>query len=201
MCLRIQGHLADRGEEYRVVQIPESLCRTEFPSNRDVLRHQRIRWHRGLEHAIDDHRTMFGRRRCGPVRTVGIGLRYVFEWIGPMLEAIGRGLLIGRTLTGSLDPDAAFAGLLTTQLIGMALTMLSVAIMTKYLGTFSRRADLVRMFGWAIALNWGYRQLTLAWRIRSLFLGASGWGELPRAGFETSPGAAVPAGVAAPAGT
>jgi hypothetical protein len=47
------------------------------------------------------------------------------------------------------------------------------------------------MFGWAIALNWGYRQLTLVWRIRSLFPGSTGWGEMPRAGFKTGAGAAA----------
>jgi hypothetical protein len=64
-------------------------------------------------------------------------------------------------------------------------------MMTRYLRTFTRRADLLRMFAWAIALNWGYRQLTLVWRMRSLFPGETGWGEMPRAGFKT--GATAPA--------
>jgi cellulose synthase/poly-beta-1,6-N-acetylglucosamine synthase-like glycosyltransferase len=194
MCLRVQRHLADRGEECRVVQVPESLCWTEFPSDKGVLRRQRIRWHRGLKIVIDDHGSMFGRKRYGPVGTVGMGSLYVFEWLGPILEAIGWGMLFGLAVSGWLDPGAAFAVFLTTQLIGMALTMLSVAIMTKYLRIFTRPSDLVRMFAWAVALNWGYRQLTLVWRIRSLFPGSTGWGEMPRAGFKTTaaatPGAA-----------
>ena len=185
MCLRVQRDLADRGEKCRVVQVPESLCWTEFPQTMDVLRRQRIRWHRGLKMIMDDHGSMIGRRRYGPVGTIGVGSLYVFEWLGPILEAIGWGMMLGLCLSGWIDPAAAFAVFLTTQLIGMALTMLSVAVMTKYLRTFSRPADLVRMFGWAIALNWGYRQLTLVWRIRSLFPGATGWGEMPRAGFKT----------------
>ena len=186
MCLRVQRDLADRGEKCRVVQVPESLCWTEFPQTKDVLRRQRIRWHRGLKMIMHDHGSMIGRKRYGPVGTVGVGSLFVFEWLGPILEAMGWAMMLGLWLSGWIDPTAAFAVFLTTQLIGMALTMLSVAVMTKYLQTFSRPADLVRMFGWAIALNWGYRQLTLVWRIRSLFPGATGWGEMPRAGFKTT---------------
>ena len=67
MCLRVQRDLADRGEKCRVVQVPESLCWTEFPQTKDVLRRQRIRWHRGLRMIMRDHGSMIGRRRYGPV--------------------------------------------------------------------------------------------------------------------------------------
>ena len=199
MCLRVQRDLADRGEECRVVQVPESLCWTEFPQTKDVLRRQRIRWHRGLKMIMSDHGSMIGRKRYGPVGTIGVGSLFVFEWLGPILEAIGWLMIVGLCLAGWIDPQAAFAVFLTTQLIGMALSMLSVAIMTRYLQTFTSRSDVMRLFGWAVAMNWGYRQLTLVWRIRSLFPGATGWGEMPRAGFKTNPAAtAGAAGTATP---
>jgi cellulose synthase/poly-beta-1,6-N-acetylglucosamine synthase-like glycosyltransferase len=195
MCLRIQRSLADRGEPCRVVQVPESLCWTEFPNTKEVLRRQRLRWHRGLRTIVSDHGSMIGRRRYGPVGTVGVGSLYVFEWLGPMLEALGWVLLAGLMMVGWLDPAAAVGVFLVTQLVGMALTMLSVAVMTKYLGTFSRRTDLIGMLVWAVAMNWGYRQLTLVWRIRSLLPGSTGWGEMPRAGFKTNAAPPVPAAV------
>ena len=34
MCLRAQRLLADRGDSYRIAQVPESLCWTEFPSTK-----------------------------------------------------------------------------------------------------------------------------------------------------------------------
>jgi len=185
MCLRLQRELADRGEPYEVVQVPESLCWTEFPSTRDVLRRQRIRWHRGLKMVIDDHRSLVGRRRYGKVGTVGVGSLAVFEWVGPILEAIGWVALTALLLAGWADPLGVASVFLTIQLFGMVSTTFGVFMMTKYLGTFSERRDVLRLFGWAVAANWGYRQLTLAWRIRSLFPGSTGWGEMPRAGFRT----------------
>jgi cellulose synthase/poly-beta-1,6-N-acetylglucosamine synthase-like glycosyltransferase len=192
MCLRIQRDLADRGRSYSVIQVPESICWTEFPSTKDVLRRQRIRWHRGLKMIIDDHGSMIGRRRYGSVGTLGVGSLYLFEWIGPLLEAIGWAMIAVLLCLGWVDPAGALAMFLTTQLFGMVMTMIGVSMMTRYLHTFGSRRDLLRLVGWSVAANWGYRQLTLVWRIRSLLPGATGWGEMPRAGFKiaASPAAA-----------
>ena len=45
----------------------------------------------------------------------------------------------------------------------------AVVMMIIHLRTFTGISDTVRMLGWSVALTWGYRQLTLVWRIRSLF--------------------------------
>jgi cellulose synthase/poly-beta-1,6-N-acetylglucosamine synthase-like glycosyltransferase len=194
MCLRVQRHVADRGDQYRVVQVPESLCWTEFPSNKAVLRRQRLRWHRGLKMVMDDHGSMIGRRRYGPVGTIGVGSLYVFEWWGPLLEAIGLAVMAGLLAFGWVEPAAVVALFLVTQFAGMAITMLAVLMSTRHLRTFDRPIDVARMLGWAVAVNWGYRQLTLVWRVRSLLPGATGWGEMPRAGFKTATDRATVAG-------
>lgn len=185
MCLRVQRHLADRGEPCSVVQVPESLCWTEFPPVRDVLRRQRIRWHRGLKMIMDDHGSMMFRRRYGAVGTVGVGQLYLFEWIGPILEAIGWVVIAGMLLAGWITLEATIAVFLTVQVFGTAMTMIGVVLMVRHLHVFNSARDIRRMLVWAIVINWGYRQLTLVWRIRSMLPGATGWGEMPRAGFKT----------------
>jgi cellulose synthase/poly-beta-1,6-N-acetylglucosamine synthase-like glycosyltransferase len=187
MCLRIQREMADRGEPRVVIQVPESICWTEFPSTKEVLRRQRIRWHRGLGMIISDHGSMVGRRRYGSVGSVGVGSLYLFEWIGPVLEAIGWAMIAALVCVGWVNPTFAVALFITTQLFGMVMTMIGVSMMTKYLHTFNSRRDLRWLIGWSVATNWGYRQLTLVWRIRSLFPGSTGWGEMPRTGFSLAP--------------
>jgi cellulose synthase/poly-beta-1,6-N-acetylglucosamine synthase-like glycosyltransferase len=186
MCVRVQRHLAERGEPCRIVQVPESLCWTEFPSTRAVLQRQRIRWHRGLRMVLDDHGSMIGRRRYGSVGTVGMGSLYVFEWIGPLLEAIGWVLIAALLAAGWVTWIGVLSVFLATQLLGMVLTLVGVSMMARHLRTYRSGRDIARLIGWAVALNWGYRQLTLVWRIRSLLPGSTGWGEMPRAGFKTS---------------
>ncbi len=186
MCLRLQRHEAEHGREYAVVQVPESLCWTEFPSTREVLRRQRIRWHRGLRSIIADHGSMIGRQRYGSVGSVGVGSLLVFEWVGPFLEAIGWVVLAAMIAAGWASVGGVLTVLVLTQLFGMLTTMLGVTMMTKYVRVYRTRGDVLRLLGWSVAVNWGYRQLTLLWRIRSIFRGSTGWGEMPRAGFRTA---------------
>ncbi len=184
MCMRIQKHQLESGAKYRIAQVPEAIVWTEFPSDKAILERQRIRWHRGLKLIMDDYGNMIGRRRYGVVGTVGMGSLYVFEWIGPILEAIGWVLLVILVGFRFVDPEAALAIFLTTQFFGMALTMLAVLVGVQRLAIYHRPSDVRRLILFAVLLNWGYRQLTLVWRIRSLLPGETAWGEMPRAGFK-----------------
>ncbi len=186
MCLRVQRWLADDGRTHRVAQVPESVCWTEYPPTKEVLRRQRIRWHRGLKMILDDYQSMFARRRYGRVGTIGVGSLIFFEWVGPILEALGWVMIALLLWLGWISPVAALSVVLATQMFGVALSMLSVALMTRHVRSFGSRRDAVRLLGWAVATNWGYRQITVVWRIRSLFPGATGWGEMPRLGFKTA---------------
>lgn len=185
MCLRIQRAESDAGRPYKIVQVPEAIIWTEFPPVKSVLMRQRIRWHRGLKMIMDDYGNMIGRRRYGTVGTIGMGSLYIFEWLGPILEAIGWVLLATLLASGFVNPVSALAVFLTTQFFGMALTMLGALMGMSRLGVYHRSADAWRLIGFAVLVNWGYRQLTLVWRIRSMFPGENIWGEMPRAGFKT----------------
>lgn len=82
---------------------------------------------------------------------------------------------------------AAGTAFLATQTVGIFRSMLGVTLMTRHLQTFRSRRDMWRLLGWAVVANWGYRQLTLVWRIGSLLPGSTGWGEMPRAaGFKVA---------------
>lgn len=185
MCLRMQRQACDAGRPYKIVQVPEAIIWTEFPPVKNVLMRQRIRWHRGLKMIMDDYGNMIGRKRYGTVGTIGMGSLYIFEWIGPILEAIGWVLLSILLVFGFVDPVNALGVFLATQFFGMALTMLGALMGIARLGVYHRSADAWRLIGFAVLVNWGYRQLTLVWRIRSMLPGENIWGEMPRAGFKT----------------
>ena len=185
MCLRIQQTELAQGRPHQIVQVPEAIVWTEFPSDKSVLKRQRIRWHRGLRTIMDDYGHMIGRKKYGTVGTIGVGSLYVFEWIGPILEAIGWVLLVILLVFGFVSPVAALSVYLTAQFFGMALTMLGALMGIARLGVYHRSRDVWRLVGFALKVNWGYRQLTLVWRIRSLLPGENVWGEMPRAGFTT----------------
>lgn len=185
MCMRMQKYQVEKGAPYRVVQVPEAIVWTEFPDNKAVLKRQRVRWHRGLKMIMDDYGHMIGRKRYGTVGTIGMGSLYVFEWTGPILEAVGWVLLVVLLAIGFVDLESAISLFLVTQFFGMALTMIGALMGVGRLGIYHRTSDVWRLIGYAIKVNWGYRQLTLIWRMRSILPGDNSWGEMPRAGFKT----------------
>ncbi|MGH9199099.1 MAG: glycosyltransferase family 2 protein, partial [Acidimicrobiia bacterium] len=67
LTMRIHRHYRCLKRPYRMVYAPSAVAWTEVPSNRQVLRRQRIRWHRGLMTAISDFRSSLFNPRHGPI--------------------------------------------------------------------------------------------------------------------------------------
>lgn len=186
LCIRIHRHFLENNIPYRIVQAPEAVIWTEFPNNRQILKRQRIRWHRGLRQIIKDNAKHIPRRKYGNFGRFGIGTLFFFEWLGPLIEGAGWFVMAGLLLLGWVDASNALAIFLATQLIGQVVAVLSVAVAVSTFGFYSRPSDLKRMLWWAICMNWGFRQQSLFWRLRSILPGDTGWGEMPRAGFKTA---------------
>ena len=67
-------------------------------------------------------------------------------------------------MAGWASPQGVATVFLATQLFGMISTTLGVTMMTKYVRVFTTPRDVLRLLGFAVAVNWGYRQLTLIWQ-------------------------------------
>ncbi len=186
MCVRLHRHHLENDIPYRIVQAPEAIVWTEFPPTHEVLRRQRLRWHRGLKMIIDANKQVIGRRRYGNFGRFGMGSLYVFEWCGPIVEAVGWFALVLSLASGWIEPVAALGMFLAAQLVGQLVGVLSVGLAVRTFSFLNRPLEVARLVLWAIVMNWGYRQLTLLWRLRSLFPGDTAWGEMPRSGFRTA---------------
>ncbi len=186
LCIRLHRYHLERDLPYRIVQAPEAIIWTEFPNNWKILQRQRMRWHRGLRAIISDNGKYIPRRQYGNFGRFGIGTLYFFEWCGPLIEGAGWIIMVGLLLLGWVDISNAIAMLVATQLVGQVVAVLSVAVAVSTFGFYSRPSDLKRMLWWAVCMNWGFRQMSLYWRLRSILPGDTGWGEMPRAGFKTA---------------
>ncbi|MEE9415984.1 MAG: glycosyltransferase [Acidimicrobiales bacterium] len=186
LCVRLHRYHLENKIPYRIIQAPEAVVWTEFPPVRSTLRRQRIRWHRGLRMIVADTRSLIGKPAYGNFGRFGVGTLFLFEWWGPIIEGLGYLVMLALLLLGWMNISAALALFLATQLIGQVVAILSVSIAVSTFGFYSRPRDLGYMLLWAIAMNWGFRQQSLFWRLRSLLPGETAWGEMPRAGFKTA---------------
>ena len=75
--------------DFEIKYIPESLCWTEVPSDRDVFLRQRVRWARGLIQTLFLHRKLFFNPKYKNTGLI-VFPYYVFcEFVVPILEVIG----------------------------------------------------------------------------------------------------------------
>jgi len=186
MAVRLHRSYLERGEPYRTAMVPDPICWTEVPEDLRTLGRQRNRWQRGLLETLWRHRRMLFNPRYGLVGMLSMPYYLIFEAAAPLVEAIGYLLFAGLLASGRLGGAfallfmwvAIFLGILSS----VAAIVLEVGASRRYQGT----GPLLRLMGMAVLENFGYRQLTVWWRLRGIwdFLrGKQGWGKMQRRGL------------------
>ena len=184
LVLRLHEHFAESGEPYRITFVPDPICWTDAPENLESLGKQRVRWQHGLGQALSRHKGLMFKRGAGAVGWIAIPFFYIFELFGPVVEIGGYVFMAIAWTTGWLPWTTAltFFGLA----IGLGVMLSTSALVLEEMSfhVYPRLLDLLKLFGMAILENFGYRQITLWWRVKGLvgwLLGqAPEWGEMKR---------------------
>jgi cellulose synthase/poly-beta-1,6-N-acetylglucosamine synthase-like glycosyltransferase len=198
VVVRMHRACREKGESYRVLQVPDAIVWTEFPPNLKILKRQRMRWHRGLRQVIKAHRSVLGRRKYGRFGSIGLGVMYFFEWVAPFIEVIGYSLAIVLAIIYPETAGNSIGLMVATQVLGIFITTSSVWTATHFLGVYKSWKDTARLLMYAVVGQFGFRQLTLYWRMRSLSKKNNGWGTMTRVGHGAKAAAGAPAPVTAP---
>jgi cellulose synthase/poly-beta-1,6-N-acetylglucosamine synthase-like glycosyltransferase len=189
LVVRLHKHLRDRRVEYEIPFIPDPLAWTEVPSDLRTLGRQRDRWHRGLARTLLRHRRMLFNPKYGTVGWLMFPFFLFGELLAPVIEVTGY-LFTGVALTlGVIDWQFALLFLCVAIGYQMLLSIWAVILEETTYRTYPQRRDFFRMLLYALAEPFGYRQLTVFWRLRGLvraLRGHESWGEMQRAGFHES---------------
>ena len=108
MLLRIMGYCCENNIDYRVVQIPKVCCRTEGPGNIRMLNRQRTRWGRGLIQTFHYHFHMLGNHKYHRVGLITLPYVFVFEFLAPVIEAVGFFMFIYLAITNGINWEMAW---------------------------------------------------------------------------------------------
>jgi cellulose synthase/poly-beta-1,6-N-acetylglucosamine synthase-like glycosyltransferase len=187
---RLRRHGVLTGAPNRIHFVPDPVAWTEVPSTLRVLGRQRDRWHRGLADVLWRHRAVIGNPRYGVLGVVTFPY-FLIELVGPVIELLGLVAIVAALVTGSVT--AAFGGLffLVSYGYGMVLATLALVMAEFSDRRYQRVRDRLLLFLWAAVESFGYRQLTVLWRLRGLWSylrGSREWGAMARTGF-TAPDA------------
>lgn len=204
VVVRLHRFVRDKRLDRRIAFLPHPVAWTEVPETLESLRKQRGRWYRGLRESLRYHRAMLCRRSFGRIGWFALPAFWLFEYLGPLVEVAGYALVlflfvIERTGgTRLIDHNFLWAFLLASLGYGILVNVAAVLVgawrfragladrLQRRLLPFGGWKEVLILLGYAMLENFGYRQLTLYWRLRGLWdawRGKTGWEKFARVGF------------------
>ena len=186
LVFRIHRHLRDRGIPYRVEFLCDPVCWTEVPEDMRTLGRQRNRWQRGLMDSLRFHKEMLFNRRYGVIGMIGMPYFVIFELIGPVIEITGLIVVPLSFAFGFVNLPFFVLFLTLAIFLGTMLSIASVILDDLSFQRFPRLSQVLRLVLYGLVENFGYRQLTLWWRVRGVIdygRGKKSWGDMQRKGF------------------
>jgi cellulose synthase/poly-beta-1,6-N-acetylglucosamine synthase-like glycosyltransferase/HEAT repeat protein len=189
LVVRLTRGLRESRTPFAVVYGCRANCWTEIPETFRVLNRQRDRWQRGLLDIVTFHFRMTGNPRYGRAGLVAFPYFLVYEVLGPWFEAEGLVVFIASLALGMIAAPLLVLLLTATILLGLAVSLASFAIAEHQRAYFPAR-DRLALVLYAVAENFGFRQLMSLLRVRGflrMLARAGGWGGMERRGFGVSP--------------
>lgn len=183
LTLRMHRYHLENKIPYRIVYEPRAVIWTEVPSDRTVLRAQRIRWHRGLMQVVNDNLGILFNPRYGRVGMITWPGMFFFEYLAPIIEFIGWIVIPYSAFSGALNIPIMILMLLLAYGVGLINSATSL-LLDESFGVHNSNRDTRRLVVAALIENFGYRQMTVVWRIRAVIGGrrTKGWGAMTRRG-------------------
>jgi len=198
IIVRIQRYIREKRLLQRVAFTPYPLCWTEAPEDAGSLGKQRNRWTRGLAETLSYHRALLFSRRHGRIGMFAYPYFLLFEFLGAPLEMAGYLLLPLFFLSGILSFPYLVMFFLASAGFGTVVSVASVVSgawpetgMEGLKGSHAsllryRRGEVGILLLYGFLENFGYRQMTLWWRIRGIWdflFSDKGWEKFERKGF------------------
>ncbi len=200
LTVRMQRYIREKKLRKKIAYAPHPLCWTEVPETLSSLSKQRNRWQRGLIETLRYHRTMLFNRDYGFVGLFSIPYYFIFELLGAPIEFLGYLCLPALFFLDDFNYAYLVLFFAFSVLYGIVLSVAAVIVSawpsrtseTDVSGSsllyFKDSKDLAILLLYAVLENFGYRQMTVWWRIRGTvdyFRGKHGWDKFERKGFET----------------
>ena len=186
LVVRMHRYLREQRQEYEMHFLPDPVCWTEVPESPKTLGRQRNRWQRGLIDSLRIHRRMMLNPRYGTIGMVAFPYFVFFEMLAPVVELSGY-IIIPLSYALGIVNLLFFALFLTVAiLVGVILSTGAVVLEELFYRRYPKTSDIARLIAAAFLENFGYRQLTVWWRVKGFwdyFRGKTAWGKMERKGF------------------
>ena len=189
LVCRIHRTKREKGEQYRIVFVPDPVCWTEAPETLKVLSRQRNRWHRGLLDTMLIHRKMLFNPNYGVVGLAAMPYFVLVELLGPVIEFFGYVAMVVLFFLGALNTHIAVLFFIVALCYGVMYSVAAILLEELSFQRYPKPRDLAVLLSFGVIENFGYRQITAWWRVKAFwdyFRGKKQWGKMQRKGFGTA---------------
>lgn len=188
LVVRMRRYMADRGEKYKVVYVPDPLCWTEAPSDTKVLGRQRNRWMRGTIETMITHQGLFLNPRYKVLGLLSYPYWLFFEWLAPIIEMAG--ILVAVLLAAFGFMSMSFFVIMLALVFIFSYMYSAFSILYEELSyhQYNKKKDLLKLFLSALIEPFVYHPMNLWWSIKGnidFLTGKKSWGEMTRKGFSS----------------
>ncbi len=190
LVMRLQRWAAKNGREKAVRFTASAVAWTEVPETTKILHRQRSRWQQGLAESLWLNRSLVTAAHFSPAHALAFASQVFVELLGPVIEFAGFIVLLALAVTGNLATPFAVLYLLISVLSGTASSLFGLLLEIVVCPRYKRGRDLALLGLYAVLENFGYRQLTVWWRIRGVWNALCRrkvWGEMTRRGHLSAP--------------
>jgi cellulose synthase/poly-beta-1,6-N-acetylglucosamine synthase-like glycosyltransferase len=186
LVAKLHEYMKRNNRKYSIKFIPDPVCWTQAPETLKDLRSQRRRWQIGLMDSLFKHKRILFNPRYGSIGLLAAPYFWIFEMFGPIVEMAGYILIPLSYITGLLNINIFILYLAASILYGVLLSIGAI-LLEQY--TFSKYPSISQLFKltmYGIIENFGYRQLTVFYRVEGIFKFRKQrhtWGKIKRQSF------------------
>ena len=186
MVVRLHKNMRKNKKPYKIKYVPDPISYTEVPEDVGTLGRQRDRWQRGLADSLLRHPAFFFNPKYGWSGIYTYPSLLLFELLGPVIEVLGYAWFAYSLIFRNIDPTVAVMILAAAFFFTSILSLQSLVLDAIFGNVYQGAGVRFKLFLVALLENFGYRQITLFYRLKGMFryfTGERAWGEMKRKGF------------------
>lgn len=189
LLVRMRRYMLDHKLKYTVAYIPDPLCWTEAPETLSIFKKQRSRWTRGTMETLWLHRKMMFNPKYKVLGLLSMPYWFAFEYLAPILEAVGLVLTIISALLGLISWYAFALLFLLVYTFSVMFSLLALLAEENTYRQYSKIKDHRKLLLGALIEPLIFHPLTVAAALKGNWQklkGSKDWGEMVRTGFNNS---------------
>jgi len=185
LVVRLSEYMHQKGIRHKINYAYNANCWTEVPESWKVFYRQRDRWQRGLIDIIFFHSKSIANPKYGKMGLIAMPYFYLFEMVGPLIEAKGYLMVILAACLGLINQKLALLLFIASVLFGIVVSVSALVIAEREIKYYSTKEIFLLTF-YAFIENFGFRQIVSFFRVTGYFSAirqSRGWGKMDHKGF------------------